>query len=430
MLVSFLSLGCDKNLADSEDLLRGLKKSGVFYTPDPGLADVLLVNTCGFIEEAKRQSIDGILRLVELKDGGKRLLVMGCLAQRYKEDLLEEIPEIDAIFGVGEHEKIISYCKGLQSQSLSNPESINDGLPVLSDGIVAPLKVAEGCDRRCTFCVIPSIRGPLRSRRPEDILKEAESYVKAGVKELLLVAQDLTGFGKDLGDYGLVNLLKDIASISGDFRIRPLYLYPLGITDELLQAIGDEEKVCKYIDLPLQHSEVKVLKAMGRGGGSDKYLSLISHIRDTVPGATLRTTLMVGFPGETEDDFKGLLEFVRKARFERLGVFKYSKEETTKGAGMKGQVPGHVKQKRYGEVMELQAGISFEINEGLVGRRGRVLIESEEQGSALGRLCSQAPEVDGITIIKGLDGKRAGRGEFVDVIITKAFDYDLEAKCL
>jgi ribosomal protein S12 methylthiotransferase len=430
MLVSFLSLGCDKNLADSEDLLRGLKKSGVFYTPDPGLADVLLVNTCGFIEEAKRQSIDGILRLVELKDGGKRLLVMGCLAQRYKDDLLKEIPEIDAIFGVGEHEKIISYCKGLQSQSLSNPESINDGLPVLSDGIVAPLKVAEGCDRSCTFCVIPSIRGPLRSRRPEEILKEAESYVKAGVKELLLVAQDLTGFGKDLGDYGLVNLLKDIALISGDFRIRPLYLYPLGITDELLQAIGDEEKVCKYIDLPLQHSEEKVLKAMGRGGGSDKYLSLISHIRDTVPGATLRTTLMVGFPGETEDDFKGLLEFVRKARFERLGVFKYSKEETTEGAGMKGQVPGHVKQKRYDEVMELQAGISLEINMGLVGSRDRVLIESEEQDTALGRLCSQAPEVDGITIIKVLDGKRAGRGEFADVVITKAFDYDLEAKCL
>jgi ribosomal protein S12 methylthiotransferase len=430
MLVSFVSLGCDKNLADSEYLLRGLKRNGVFYTPNIDLADVILVNTCGFIEEAKRQSIEEILRLAESKDNGKRLLVMGCLAQRYREELLVEIPEIDAIFGVGENDEIIDYCKRLKSRSFSIPESSDDAPLALSDGIVAPLKVAEGCDRSCTFCVIPSIRGPLRSRRPEDILEEAESYIGAGIRELLLVAQDLSGFGRDLGGYGLVNLLKDIASISGDFRIRPLYLYPSGITDDLLQVIGDEEKVCKYIDLPFQHSEEKVLKAMGRGGGSDKYLSLISHIRDSVQGATLRTTLMVGFPGETADEFEGLLDFVRKARFERLGVFKYSKEETTKGAGMKGQVLGYIKQKRYEDVMELQAGISLEINKGLIGSRDRVLIESEELGTALGRLCSQAPEVDGITIIKGLDGKRAGRGEFANVVITRAFDYDLEAEFL
>lgn len=430
MFVSLLSLGCDKNLADSEDLLRGLRKSGMLYTQEAGMADVILVNTCGFIEDAKRESIDGILRLAELKGKGKRLLVMGCLAQRYREELLEEVPEIDAIFGVGEHEEIIRYCKGLQPTSHPNLEPFADGPPVLFDGFVAPLKVAEGCDRGCAFCVIPSIRGPLRSRRPENILKEAESLISAGVKELLLVAQDLTGFGKDLGGYGLRDLLKDIASIGGDFRIRPLYLYPSGVTDDLLQVIGDEKKICKYIDLPLQHSEEKVLRAMGRGGGRDKYLSLISRIRDAVPGATLRTALIVGFPGETGDDFEGLLGFVRQARFERLGVFKYSREETTRAAGMKGQVGRHIKQKRYEAVMGLQAGISLEINKGLVGSRGRVLIESEEGGTALGRLCSQAPEVDGLTIVRGLEGKRASRGGFADVVITRAFDYDLEAECL
>jgi ribosomal protein S12 methylthiotransferase len=430
MFISLLSLGCDKNLADSEELLRGLRKSGILYTPKTELADVILLNTCAFIEDAKRESIYEILRLAELKNDGKKLLVMGCLAQRYKKELKKEIPEIDAIFGVGEHEKIISYCKGLQTPSHHNLEPFVNGPPELFDGPVAPLKVAEGCDRNCTFCVISSIRGPLRSRRPENVLKEAESYISAGVKELLLVAQDLTGFGKDLGGYGLVELLKDISSISGDFRIRPLYLYPSGITDDLLQVIGDEKKICKYLDLPLQHSEEKVLKAMGRGGGRDKYLSLISRIRDAVPGATLRTTLIVGFPGETGEDFEGLLDFVRKARFERLGVFKYSKEETTRAAQMKGQVGKHIKQKRFEAVMELQAGISLEINKGLVGSRGRVLIESEEQVTALGRLCSQAPEVDGVTIINGLDGIKAGIGEFADVVITRAFDYDLEAKCL
>jgi ribosomal protein S12 methylthiotransferase len=431
MQVSLLSLGCPKNLADSEALLRGLGRAGVFYTSEPRDADILLVNTCGFIEDARRESVDEILRLAYAKSDGQRLLVFGCLAKRYGDELRREIPEIDALFGVGEEEQIIRFCAGQRPET--RVEAGMEWPKIAARGASVPIKVAEGCDRACAFCAIPSIRGGFRSRSPEDILREAEGYVGLGLGELVLVAQDLTAYGKDLGGYGLADLLKDMASIDGRFRIRPMYLHPSSISDALLDVIGGEVKVCRYVDLPLQHSDERLLALMGRSGSAGGQLELIGRIRSAVPGVTLRTALIVGFPGETEEDFGGLLDFIERARFERLGAFMYSREEGTRAAGMSGQVPEHVRRERFEAVMDLQAEISLESNRALIGRSMTVLVDSvrDEAGSvrdgtAVGRLEGQAPGIDGITMIRG---GRPAKGDFVDVTITRAFDHDLEAVC-
>jgi len=420
--VSLISLGCPKNTVDSETLLRGLLRRGVRVSDDPLEADVLAVNTCGFIEDAKRESIGEILRLAGLKTNGKRLVVLGCLSQRYGDELMREMPEIDAVFGVGEHDRVIEYCAGAADTSGENgsyPENI-------VSFHYRYIKVSEGCGRRCSFCVIPSIRGPHRSRKPEEILAEAEAAVRGGARELILVAQDITAYGSDTKGAGLPALLKDMASIGGDFWIRLLYLHPAGIGDALLEAVADEDKVVKYIDMPLQHSEDRVLRAMRRAGGTRKqYLKLIARIRKAIPGVALRTAFIVGFPGETEEDFNGLMDFVEEAKFDRLGAFAYSREEGTPAASMKAQVPEDVKRRRLEDLMRLQADISLEKNSELTGRTMRALVDEAETERAIARIYSQAPEIDGHVVVRG-EGIKTG--EFIDVSITSASDYDLEGE--
>lgn len=455
--ISVVTLGCPKNLVDSDALISDLKAEGFEHTPDVGGADIVLVNTCGFIEDAKKESIEEILRLKQSGDGSKKLVVFGCMAKRYREELAEEMPEIDAIWGVGEHDKIVEYCKAALSgqrsavsgQTKNRTNRLTTGDTGFQDKTYAYLKIAEGCDRGCTFCVIPSIRGRYRSAEPERILKTAEAHVKTGAGELIIVAQDIGNY--NFSGYSLASLLKDIASISGDFRIRLLYLYPSTINDRLLEAISDEDKVCKYLDIPFQHSEDRILKAMGRGGKKQNYIDEIKEIREAMPEAALRTTFIVGFPGETEDDFAGLKDFVQSVRFDRLGVFEYSREEGTPAAVMKGHVSKKEKERRRHEIMEMQSRISLEKNKALIGRKFRALVDEVDGEVAIARIYSQAPEIDGVVFIenghgtagKGIDGRHSAVGScasritrhasrpvrvgnFVNIEITEAFDYDLK----
>ncbi|HXX79936.1 MAG TPA: 30S ribosomal protein S12 methylthiotransferase RimO [Thermodesulfovibrionales bacterium] len=456
--VSIVSLGCPKNLVDSETLLGNLAKEGFVHTPDAEDAELILVNTCGFIEEAKRESIDEILKLRHLKEEGKKLLVFGCLAKRYASELKKEIPEIDALWGVGEEQEIVEYCKeAVGSQERFEGKERNNGnggqIPGkshLGTGSYAYLKIAEGCSRGCTYCIIPAIRGPYRSIEPEKILGKAEEHISHGIRELVLVAQDIGSYGREFGGYTLVSLLRDMASISGDFWIRLLYLYPTAINDELLSLLCNGHKICKYLDVPLQHSETRILRAMGRTGTKESYTQMIRRIRDAVPEATLRTTFIVGFPGETNDDYWRLKTFIEETRFERLGVFVYSQEEGTPAAGMKGKVPKKVKEKRRDEIMRIQSTISLDMNKTLVGQKLRAIVDEAEGDTIIGRLSSQAPEIDGVVLIekkeRGIStgqgasektrDKSASRltlqhpcslrqGEFVEVEIKEAYDYDL-----
>lgn len=440
--VSFVSLGCPKNLVDSENLLSKLIKEGFIYTEEADEANLILVNTCGFIEDAKKESIEEILKLKALKSEGRRLIVFGCLAQRYREELIKEMPEIDGIWGVGEEDKIIEYCKKTWAKGRGHEVLKKRKLPVVSSPSLmasasyAYIKIAEGCNRGCTFCVIPSIRGPFRSNNPDDILRTAENHINSGVKELILVAQDIVSYGKEFKGYNLSRLVGDMAALSGKFRIRLLYLYPAAINDELLSVIADGKKVCKYMDIPLQHSEDRILKAMGRAGTKASYIRDIERIRKGIPDITLRTTFMVGFPGETEDEFRGLRRFVEDMRFDRLGVFAYSREEGSRAYRIRGDVPKKIKEKRYGEIMEIQSHISLEKNMSLTGRRFEALIDEVDGNIITARLDSQAPEIDGVVLIeKGQEPaesriqnsklKIVKPGEFVNVEIKNAYDYDL-----
>lgn len=425
--VSLVSLGCPKNLVDSDTLIRKLSSEGFLYSSNNEEADILLVNTCGFIEDAKKESIEEILRLLTFKTDGKKLLVFGCFAKRYMDEIIREIPEIDAIWGVGDEDKIVEYCKAAVNSHKSIVTSENKRLTTddyrLSTNPYSYLKVSDGCDRGCTYCVIPSIRGPYRSVDPDNVLKDAERLIKSGAKELILVGQDITGYGKDLKGYDLRCLLKDLSSINGDFWIRLLYMYPTSINEPLLELIAEEDKICKYLDIPLQHSEDKILRLMGRGGNRKWHVGLISKIRNVVPEIALRTTFIVGFPGETEEDFNGLKDFVQGMRFERLGVFKYSKEEGTPAASMKGHVSEKIKKKRRDEIMRIQSQISLEKNKTLLGRKFRALIDETDDAVAVARLYSQAPEIDGVVFVEGEGFKK---GDFVDIEIKEVYDYDLK----
>lgn len=415
--VSLLSLGCPKNLVDSQNLLKKLAEKGIAHDADPDNADLLLINTCGFIEDAKRESIEEILKLAEHK-GQRKLLVFGCLAKRFGEELTREIPEIDALYGVGEDEKIAAFC----GKILGTSERLEDG-PQLPETSYAYLKIAEGCDRGCSYCVIPDIRGNFRSRNPEEILKEAEQLVQSGRKELIIVAQDITSYGKDVSGYGLDRLVRDIASITGDFWIRLLYLYPTSVTDSLLETIGAEEKVCNYLDIPLQHSEAKILRLMKRGGSREQYAGMLKRIRDAIPGVALRTTLITGFPQETEEDFARMLGFVREAAFDRLGVFAYSREEGSAAYALKGRVPKQTAAKRRDMIMEAQSSISLQKNRMLVGKVLRAVVDEADDVMAVARIFSQAPEIDGVVLVNDPDLRK---GQFIRVRINKAYDYDLE----
>ena len=415
--VSLVSLGCPKNLVDSEKLLKRLADCGISYDPDPDHADLLLINTCGFIEDAKRESVEEILRLAERK-GTRKLLVFGCLAKRFGYELQKEIPEIDVLYGVGEEEKIAAFCGSVLTES----EPIREP-SLLAETSYAYVKIAEGCDRGCSYCVIPDIRGGFRSRDPEDILKEAELLVGSGRKELILVAQDITSYGRDIPGYTLERLLRDMAAISGDFWIRLLYLFPTAITDKLLETVGEEEKICNYLDIPFQHSEQKILRLMRRPGSREMFRDLIARIRTTIPEVALRTTLITGFPKESDEDFEQMLSFVKDVAFDRLGVFSYSREEGSAAYALKGQVPKAVGRKRRERIMEAQAEISLDRNRSLIGRVFQALVDEADSKVAVARIYSQAPEIDGVVFIRQ---PGIAKGTFLKAKIDTAYDYDLD----
>ncbi|MBA4371230.1 MAG: 30S ribosomal protein S12 methylthiotransferase RimO [Thermodesulfovibrio sp.] len=428
--VHLISLGCPKNQVDSEQLLAKLAARNIHYASDPEEADVIVINTCGFIEAAKKESIDEILKAVRLKAGGrKKLLVYGCLAKRYGEELKKEIPEIDALWGVAEEDAIIEYCSSRIPKTKGRTTlTIRRGSPDrFHDTHYAYLKIAEGCDRGCTYCAIPDIRGRYRSINPDEILSAAEGHIREGMRELIVVAQDITAYGRDLQGYDLSRLLTDLAALPGDFWIRLLYLYPTAVNDRLLETIASQEKICNYIDMPLQHTEKNILKLMGRAGSRTLFEKIIKRIREIIPDVALRSTVIVGFPQESENDFENMLAFAEKIQFDRLGAFTFSREDGTPAALLKGQIPKKIKQSRYNRLMAMQAGISLAKNKALVGKSFRALVDEAEEGIAIARIYSQAPEIDGVVIIKD---STIARGDFISVLIDKASDYDLEGSVL
>ncbi len=421
--VNLISFGCPKNQVDSEKLLGLLKSEGIEYTDAPDKADAILINTCGFIDDAKRESINGILEASSIK-GGRRLIVFGCLAQRYGDKLLKEVPEIDNIFGVGDEDRIVSLLKGDKKSRIRRSKRV-----LLNPLHYAYLKIAEGCNRGCTYCVIPSIRGPYKSRMLDEIVKEAQAIVKGGVNEVILVAQDTTSYGTDLKiKNALPSLLERISDIDGIKWIRLLYTYPTSITDELIAVIASRKNICKYMDIPIQHSEESILRQMGRRGGRQEYMRLIQRLRKAIPDIILRTSIMVGFPTEGEKEFQGLTDFIRDAEFDRLGVFTYSKEDGTPAKNMSGHVSQAIKEKRRNMIMEMQANISLKRNRSFIGKTMEVLIDEADGDYSMARTMGQAPEIDGVTFLKNADGLSVG--DIVKVRITEAQEYDLIAEAV
>jgi len=430
------TLGCPKNRVDSEVMLGTLTDAGFRLVQDPARAEIIVVNTCGFIESAKVESIDAVVELAQQKREGRcrKLVVAGCLTQRYHEELARELPEVDHFVGTGAYADIARIVGDAQAQRVvvPDPDFVHAAsTPRVNSlaGHTAYLKIAEGCDNACAFCIIPALRGPQRSRPVDDVVTEAEALAAQGVVELSLVAQDLTAYGQDLpGKVRLVNLLPALCRAEGIRWIRLHYAYPRDFPDALIDVIAGEPKIAKYLDMPLQHASDRLLRSMRRGKPSRFLRDLLARIRAGVPGIALRTALIVGLPGESADDFEELLDFVREQRFERLGVFEYSREEGTPAAEMAGQVPARVKRARFEKVMALQQEIAREHQRAAVGRRVEVLVEgrSEETEHLLaGRNSQQAPEIDGLTYVN--EGT-AFPGEIVTVEVTDAHDYDLVGK--
>lgn len=417
---TLITLGCPKNTVDSRHLIESLKREGFSYVEDFKKADFILINTCCFIGDAKEESIEEILTAAKFKSD-RILIVFGCLSKRYGEELKREIPEISAFFGVDEGEKIVEYMNHFRDD-LSQSDKQDDY--TVEPPSYRYIKIAEGCSRKCSFCIIPDIRGRFRSIKPDEIIKEVEEFVKSGIKEIILVAQDITQYGKELKGYNLKELLKDLSQINGDFWIRLLYLYPLDIDDKLLQVIAEEDKIVKYLDIPIQHSEDRLLRLMGRRGTRKEYLRKIREIREAIPGVTLRSTFIVGFPTEREEEFQSLVDFIEEVQFDRLGVFKYSREEGTKAYSLKGQIPESIKDRRYHELMSRQAIISLEKNRNLIGKKYDALIDYIDADIAIARLYCHAPEIDGVLIIENGINLRAG--DKVNVLITEAYDYDVK----
>jgi ribosomal protein S12 methylthiotransferase len=451
--IGFVSLGCPKNLVDSEVMMGQLRDHGYELTTDRETADVLVVNTCGFIQSAKEESINTILEMAELKDKArlKRLVVAGCLVERYRQDLLNQLPEIDAVLGTSEIDKIVAAVDpaAVAAQDAAFVTSnawMTRGLPtylynedsprlLATPNHFAYIKIAEGCDHTCAFCAIPQMRGKYRSRRAGSILREAERLAEAGVKELILISQDSTQYGLDLGiKDGLAELLRSLARVDGIEWIRVMYTYPNSLSDATLAAMAEEPKVCNYLDMPLQHASAAVLRRMRRGGNRQLLEKLLSRARQFVPEIALRTTFIVGFPGETEKDFDELLQFIRDVEFDRVGVFTYSDEENTHGFDLDEKVLPRVMRSRRTKLMREQARISKRRNKALVGRRLRAMLEGISQETDLllqARLESQAPEVDGHVLINDVpDGFNAQPGDFVEIEITEAHEYDLVARAV
>jgi ribosomal protein S12 methylthiotransferase len=451
--IGFVSLGCPKNLVDSEVMMGQLRDHGYELTTDRETADVIVVNTCGFIQSAKEESINTILEMAELKDTArlKRLVVAGCLVERYRQDLLNQLPEIDAVLGTSEIEKIVAAVDPAAAAAqdaafVTSNAWMTRGLPTYlydedSPRLLATpkhfayVKIAEGCDHTCAFCAIPQMRGNYRSRRAGSILREAEQLAAAGVKELVLISQDSTQYGLDLGiKDGLADLLRSLARVDGIEWIRVMYTYPNSLSDATLAAMAEEPKVCNYLDMPLQHASAAVLKRMRRGGNRQLLEKLLSRARQFVPEITLRTTFIVGFPGETEEDFEELMQFIRDVEFDRVGVFTYSDEEGTHGYDLDDKVSPRVMRSRRAKLMREQARISKRRNKSLAGRRLRAMLEGISQETDLllqARLESQAPEVDGHVLINDVpEGFSAQPGDFIEIEITEAHEYDLVARAV
>ena len=435
MKLLFISLGCDKNLVDSEEMLGMLAADGHEIVDDEDEAEVIIVNTCCFIGDAKEESVNTILEMAEKKKAGtcKVLIVTGCMAQRYKKEISEEIPEVDAILGTTSYGDISKAVKEAQAGRHFEEYKSIDFLPDISGkrmlttgGHFAYLKIAEGCDKHCTYCIIPKVRGNYRSVPKESLLKEARELADKGVRELILVAQETTLYGVDLyGKKELPGLIHELAQIPGIYWIRILYCYPEEITDELIDAIAAEPKVCNYLDIPIQHASDNVLKRMGRRTDQAELRAIIGKLRAKIPDICLRTTLISGFPGETQEDFEELYRFVNEMEFERLGVFAYSAEEDTPAYSYPDQVPQEVKEGRRDEIMELQQDIAFEHCENMVGRVLTVLIEGKvvDEPAYVGRTYMDAPNVDGLIFVNG--DVELMSGDFVRVKVTGAAEYDL-----
>lgn len=441
MKIGVVSLGCPKNLVDSETMLGLIHEENYEITNDPSEAEIIIVNTCGFIESAKEESINTILQMAEYKKSGscKYIIVTGCLSQRYAEELFNELPEADAIAGVEVYDEIGSIIKRVINGERfimlerSKPDVIYTSketfLPriLTTPSYTAYLKIAEGCDNCCSYCAIPKIRGPYRSKPMEQVLKEAKALAANGVKELIVVAQDTTRYGEDLpgGKLLLADLLKELNKIESLKWIRVMYCYPNNFTDELIETFASLDKVCKYVDLPLQHASNRLLTSMNRYDTREEVETLLAKLRKRIPGIVIRTTFIVGFPGETDADFEELKEFVEQQRFENAGVFAYSQEEGTVAGAMPNQIPDEIKQERYHELMALQAQISEEIHKDTEGQTLEVLVEGiEEDGSGLhyGRSYREAPDIDGLVFIENPGDIKPGC--FVKVNILQGFTYE------
>ena len=442
--VGFVSLGCPKNLVDSEVMMGLLDRSGWKVTPRAQDADVVVVNTCAFIESAKKESIGAVLDMAQLKTGGqaKRLIVTGCLAERYRDELRKEIPEVDVVLGVNELEKIVAACdetvppssNGHRSYPLYLYDEHTPRLPA-TPKYSTFMKIAEGCDHTCSFCIIPSLRGSFRSRPIPSLVAEATRHVARGVRELNLISQDTTHYGHDLGlDGGLPELLNELAAIDGLSWIRFLYCYPNHVTPRLIEVVAEHANLCKYFDIPLQHASGAVLQSMRRGGSRAMFDDMVSMIRGILPSAALRTTFIVGYPGETDDQFKELCDFVEAAEFDNVGVFTYSDEENTRAFDLAGKVPSKIAVERRDRLMTLQRNIARRRNARRIGEEVRVLLEgpSEETDLLLqGRTESQAPGIDGVVLINDVaEGVSPQSGDFVRVLVTEAHDYDLVGKVI
>jgi ribosomal protein S12 methylthiotransferase len=427
------TLGCPKNRVDSEVMLGTLTEAGYRLVQDPAAAEIIVVNTCGFIESAKEESIDAILSLAEMKRSGRcrKLVVTGCLVQRHAAELARELPEVDHLLGTGAYQEVAAIVADAHARRLvvPDPDFVHSAATPRVNSLpshTAYLKISEGCDNACAFCIIPRLRGPQRSRPMDDLLAEAEALAAQGTVELSLVAQDLTAYGQDLpGKVRLQHLLPELCKVEGIRWIRLHYAYPRDVPEALVDVVAREPKIVKYLDMPLQHSSDRLLRAMKRGRDARFLRALLARLRERVPDIALRTSLIVGLPGETEADFEDLVRFVREQRFERLGVFEFSPEEGTPAAEMKGQVPAATRRARFERIMEIQQDISRAHQRAMIGRRLEVLVEgaSEETEHLLaGRHAQQAPEIDGLTYVN--DGV-AYPGEIVTVEVTDASDYDL-----
>lgn len=435
MKLLFVSLGCDKNLVDSEEMLGLLTRNGHEIVDDETMADAIIVNTCCFIGDAKEESVNTILEMAEYKKAGscKVLIVTGCMAQRYKEEIIQEIPEVDAVLGTTSYGEILKAMEAAKAGKHFQEFKDIDYLPedlgrrvLTTGGHYGYLKIAEGCDKHCTYCIIPKLRGRYRSVPMERLLKQAMDMAEQGVKELILVAQETTVYGKDLyGKKSLHVLLKELCKIQGIRWIRILYCYPEEIYDELIQVMKEEEKICNYLDLPIQHASDPVLKRMGRRTTKAELVEIIEKLRSEIPDIILRTTLITGFPGETEEDHQELMDFVDQMEFDRLGVFTYSQEEDTPAASMEGQIPEELKEERKDQLMELQQEISLEKGQQRVGQVVSVMIEGQISGESayIGRTYGDAPKVDGYIFVQ--TGELLVTGDFVNVRIIGALEYDL-----